>query len=95
LSSGCQIWGPEIFAGKLNNPLVIPSEKVQLSYVRILAGLGNGVDKIMALRGFGIATQSCGAGLLLQSTRFWTRAAKMGTHKLVHKTLRKRTTSSC
>jgi hypothetical protein len=34
LSYGCQIWGPEMFAGIFNNSLVIPSE-VQLSYLQI------------------------------------------------------------
>jgi hypothetical protein len=52
LSYGCQIWGPEIFAGKLNNFLVIPSEKVHLSYLCIMAGVGSGVDMIMLMREF-------------------------------------------
>ena len=86
LSYGCQVWGPEIFAGKLRNPLNLPSEKVHTNYLRIMAGVGNGADKVMLMREFGRYPVMWHWVAL--ATRFWIRAIKMGSHKLVCKALR-------
>ena len=40
LSYGCQIWGPEIFVGKLKNPLKLPSEKVHIKQLFAYHGRG-------------------------------------------------------
>ena len=86
LSYGCQIWGPEIFVGKLKNPLKLPSEKVHINFLRIMAGVGNGADKVMLMREFGRYPVMWHWVAL--ATRFWIRAIKMGSQKLVCKTLR-------
>ena len=86
LSYGCQVWGPEIFAGKLRNPLNLPSEKVHTNYLRIMAGVGSGADKVMLMREFGRYPVMWHWVAL--ATRFWIRAIKMGSHKLVCKALR-------
>lgn len=86
LSYGCQVWGPEMFYGKLGNPLLLPSEKVHLSYLRIMAGVGNGVDKTMLMREF--ERYPIMWHWVALATRFWNRARKMDAQRLVHKTLR-------
>jgi len=86
LSYGCQIWGPELFFGKLKNPLVLASEKVHLSYLRIMSGVGNGTDRVVLMREFGRYPVMWHWVAL--ATRFWIRAVKMGADRLVHKTLK-------
>ena len=85
LSYGCQVWGPEVFCQKLRDPLSNPSEKVQLSFLRIMAGVGASTDRHMLLRE--LDRYPIMWHWLALAVRFWVRAVKMPTTRLVRKTL--------
>ena len=57
-----QNWGPGIHLGKLRDPLSLPPEKVHINFLHIMAGVGNGANKVMLMRESLAVTLSCGIG---------------------------------
>ena len=85
LSYGCQVWGPEVVCQKLHDPLGLPSEKVHLSFLRIMSGVGPSTDRHMLLREFG--RYPIMWHWLVLAVRYWARAVKLPSTSLVRKTL--------
>ena len=52
ISHGCQVWGPEAAVGKLDHPCDAEASKVQLSFLRVFAGLGKSAHSATLLREF-------------------------------------------
>jgi hypothetical protein len=87
LSYACQVWGPWLFHGKLDTPLQACSEKVQLDFVRIMAGAGKQCNRELLLHEY------CRYPIMWQwvklAVRFWNRLRAPGSeHKLAGQALR-------
>lgn len=70
----------------LPKTLNLAAEKVHLSYLRIMSGVGRAVDKTLLLREFG--RYPIMWHWIALAVRFWVRAVKMADTELVHKTLK-------
>jgi hypothetical protein len=49
LSYGCQVWGPWVFHGRLDDPLNTAAEAVHMDYLRIMAGTGRRIKHVLLL----------------------------------------------
>jgi hypothetical protein len=49
LSYGCQVWGPWVFHGRLDNPLSTASDAVHTDFLRIMAGTGRRIKHQLLL----------------------------------------------
>jgi hypothetical protein len=78
LSYACQVWGPFVFDGRLDKPLCTATEKVQLDFVRIMAGVGGTVKQELLLWDT-LRTPIMWHWVAL-AVRFWARLAQPEAH---------------
>jgi hypothetical protein len=80
LSYGCQVWGPDVFMGKLDKPFANEASVVQLSFLRAFAGLSKHVHTPTLLREFN-QTPVLYHWVLL-AARLWNKACAAPADKL-------------
>ena len=86
LSYGCQVWGPDLFHGKLHAPMENAADKLQLDYVRIMAGVGRQVPRNLLLAEYG--RYPIMWHWIALATRWWVRLSRMNVDRLAYRAFR-------
>lgn len=83
MSYGCQVWGPDMFYGKLHAPMESAADRLQLDYIRIMAGVGRQVERYILLAEYG--RYPIMWHWIALATRWWVRLTGMNADRLAYR----------